>query len=370
MDLDDIVEIVDGDAALHQVAEVRKESRCPRDAGSGPDKAAGLRIDPDLGKPGPALRHVPERAGACRCRGREGDAPVGAGRGEGVVVAEAQRLRDALVVHDGVAAEDILGRHHTLPPGGRGEIGRADDVAGGVNVLHARAHLPVNDDCAVRAFAETLQRFRPGDEPGSKQDGIGLDLPAVGEEDRPDPSRTFDTRDRGPLADANPGKIAQNGRAHLRIEVPEQPVPGDDLNLGPECPEYMRELRCRHSAADNDHTPGEVGHRRKRPVGVDAEKIGAGDSGDCRPRPGGREDRIGPDFFIVDEGPTAFQMAFGPVDDLDTRRAGLGIEDRGEFLLDLTDPSPDHRIGDGRDRVEDAEVLLGPGVLDEPRDVV
>ena len=74
MDLDDIIEIADGDALLHQVANVGEEERRTGNSGSSPDQPAVFGIDPDLGEPRPAPRDIPERAGAGRSRGREGDA--------------------------------------------------------------------------------------------------------------------------------------------------------------------------------------------------------------------------------------------------------------------------------------------------------
>ena len=232
MDLDDIVKVADRDAPLHQVAEVGEEGRCARNPGGGPDEPAGLGVDPDLGKSRPASRDVPERARARRGGGREGDsAVVGPGRGDGVVVAEAHRLRDARIVHDGAAAEDVLGGDHALPAGRGREVGRADDVACCVDTLNARAHMLVHDDRAVRPLAEPLQRLRMRDEPGGEENGIGLDLFAAGEQDRADTGAALDAQNSGLFADADPGEVAHRGGAHLRIEVAEQPVPGDDLDF-------------------------------------------------------------------------------------------------------------------------------------------
>ncbi|KDE55946.1 hypothetical protein EI28_02950 [Methanoculleus sp. MH98A] len=371
MDLDDIVEVVDGDAPLHQVADVGEEDRRPGDGGGRPGDPAGRGIDPDLGKPRPAPRDIPERSGARGSGGREGDASVAVtGRGEGVVVTEAHRLRNALVVHDCVAPEDVLGRHHALPPGRRGEVGRADDVSGGVDVLHARAHPRINDDRPVRTLLETLKRLRAGDEPGCEQDGIGLKLLAVGEKNRADPTAAFDACNRGLFADADPRKVAERSGPHLLVEIAEQPVPGDYLDLDPEGMEYVGELRRHHPAADNGHAAGEIGHGGECLVGIDAGKIGAGDLGDCRPRPGGRDDRVGPDLLVADEDTVPLQPANGSVDHLDPRPAGLRVENRGEFLLDFADTFPDGRVRDGRNRVEDAEILMGFSALDETRNIV
>ena len=79
---------------------------------------------------------------------------------------------------------------------------------------------------------------------------------------------------------------------------------------------------------------GRFGHCRECLVGIDAREAGAGDIGDCRARPGGRENRVSPDLLVVDEDPVTLQPGLGAVDNLDSRPAGLGFEDRGEFLLE------------------------------------
>ncbi len=132
----------------------------------------------------------------------------------------------------------------------------------------------------------------------------------------------------------------------------------------------MGKLSRHHTAADDDHALREVFQRGKCLVGVDAAKIGAWDIRDCRPRPSGSEDRVCPHLLVIDIDPISLQPAFGAIDDLDPGPAGLGVEDRGEFLLDLAHLPPDRRVRDSRDRVEDPEVLLGPGVLEEPSDVI
>ncbi|KAF5049613.1 hypothetical protein DSECCO2_437940 [anaerobic digester metagenome] len=147
-------------------------------------------------------------------------------------------------------------------------------------------------------------------------------------------------------------------------------MPGDDVDIGTECPEYVGKLRRHHATADDDHATRKFFHIGERLVGVDPGEIGAGDIGDRRPRPRGCKDRVGPNLFVIDKDPVPLQPAFGAVDDIDSRPAGLSVEDRGEFLLDIAHSPYDRGVRDGRDRVEDPEILLGSGVLDESGDIV